>query len=106
MQKFFTTGSILFFTFFAILTLFPAIFYLISAQDIHFEDAWAQTESIFHKNLQEKNIVGGALLFFDEGTVKADYFYGLADISEQRPVDENTIFHWASNTKTFTAIAI
>lgn len=32
--------------------------------------------------------------------------YGLAHIDNDYPVDDNTIFHWASITKTFTGIAI
>lgn len=40
-----------------------------------------------------------------EKLIAADY-HGLADIEAGRPVDENTIFHWASITKTFTAVAI
>ena len=33
-------------------------------------------------------------------------FYGLADAERNRPVDEETIYHWASITKTLTGIAI
>lgn len=33
-------------------------------------------------------------------------FYGLANIAQNHPVDESTIYHWASITKTFTGIAI
>ena len=32
--------------------------------------------------------------------------YGFADLEARRPVDADTIFHWASITKTFTGIAI
>jgi CubicO group peptidase (beta-lactamase class C family) len=33
-------------------------------------------------------------------------FHGRADVATNRAVDDSTIFHWASITKTFTAIAI
>ena len=31
---------------------------------------------------------------------------GFADLATRQPIDDQTIFHWASITKTFTAIAI
>ncbi len=74
--------------------------------DQGFAKAWKETEAYFQNTLKENQIVGGALLFLEKGEVKGSHYYGQADISQQRAVDENTIFHWASITKTFTAIAI
>ncbi|WPP48169.1 serine hydrolase domain-containing protein [Catalinimonas niigatensis] len=71
-----------------------------------FANGWKKTDTYFQNTLKENQIVGGALLFLEKGEVKGSRYYGMADISQQRAVDENTIFHWASITKTFTAIAI
>lgn len=51
-------------------------------------------------------MVGGALLFVHGDTVLAREYHGFADLATRRAVDDSTIFHWASITKTFTAIAL
>jgi CubicO group peptidase (beta-lactamase class C family) len=51
-------------------------------------------------------MVGSAVWFFHEGKPAGRVLHGYADLEEKRPVDENTIFHWGSVTKTLTAIAI
>ena len=56
--------------------------------------------------MEEQQMVGGSLWFFRDGKPVANEFHGYADLSEERRVDENTIFHWGSITKTFTGIAI
>ncbi len=71
-----------------------------------FDKAWQDTETYFRQTLQDNQVVGGALLFLEHGQVKGSHYYGEADLSHHRPMDENTILHWASITKTFTAIAI
>lgn len=91
--------------FFAIF-LYLGTITVVNAQQSHFDNGWQQTESYFKKNLDENSIVGAALLFLEKGEVKREYYHGLAEMSENRLVDRNTIFHWASNTKTLTAIAI
>lgn len=78
----------------------------VSAQDMAFENAWISTTEFYQQKLEAHKVVGGALLFLEDGDVRAEYFYGMADILENTGVDEQTIFHWASITKTFTAIAI
>jgi CubicO group peptidase (beta-lactamase class C family) len=45
-------------------------------------------------------------MLIQDREVIAQEFFGLADIKKQEPVDEDTIFHWASITKTFTGVAI
>ena len=41
-----------------------------------------------------------------DGAIASFETEGMADLERHRAVDENTIYHWASITKTFTAIAI
>ncbi len=68
--------------------------------------AWDDVADFFHDTAQEKGVVGGALWLVRDGQPLAREFHGTADLDEDRSVDEETIFHWASNTKTLTGIAV
>lgn len=76
------------------------------AQNRDFQRAWSETRTFYQTTLKEEGIVGSGLMVVRGDSVLGADFYGLADIETSRPVDGNTIFHWASITKTFTAIAI
>ena len=54
----------------------------------------------------EAGIVGGSLLVVRNGQVSAHAVAGYQDLDRKVPVSPETIFHWASITKTFTGIAI
>jgi CubicO group peptidase (beta-lactamase class C family) len=70
------------------------------------QQALAAFDRFFDSRLAEQGIVGaGFLLAHDHRTVHQKAF-GFADLAARRPVDADTVFHWASITKTFTAIAI
>jgi len=71
-----------------------------------FDPTWEQVQHFFVHLLEEQGMVGGSLWFFEDGEPLAREMYGFADLETGRRVDENTIFHWASITKTFTGIAI
>jgi CubicO group peptidase (beta-lactamase class C family) len=71
-----------------------------------FQQAWTETQTFYETTLKAEGIVGSGLMVLRGDTVLGRNFYGLADIESARAVDANTIFHWASTTKTFTAIAI
>lgn len=71
-----------------------------------FGQAWAPVKTFWHTAMAEEGVVGGALMFFGGDTIVAREFHGLADLVSKRPVTEATIFHWASITKTFTAVAV
>jgi CubicO group peptidase (beta-lactamase class C family) len=72
----------------------------------------AQTASLdefrsrFRNELKQAGIVGGTFVFLKDNKVVASEYYGSANLAKNQPVDENTIYHWASNTKPFTGIAI
>jgi CubicO group peptidase (beta-lactamase class C family) len=70
------------------------------------EAAWSRFAETFHDTAARGGIVGGSLLLVSDGEVAGRARYGLADRESGRPVDDDTIFHWASITKTFTAIAV
>src|SRR3989441_8629703 len=52
------------------------------------------------------SVVGGSVLVLRDGRVVARHEYGFADRALGQRVDERTIFHWASITKTLTAVAV
>jgi len=71
-----------------------------------FQPAWARFEAFFSSLMKEEPMVGAAVWFFHEGRPSAKLLHGMADVEEKRGVDEDTIFHWGSVTKTLTGIAI
>ncbi len=71
-----------------------------------FEPAWAEVRTTFHDLLGREGVVGGSLVFLTADSVLSREFHGDADVAEHRKVDANTIYHWASITKTLTGIAI
>ncbi|HXW93328.1 MAG TPA: serine hydrolase domain-containing protein [Terriglobales bacterium] len=50
--------------------------------------------------------VGGAYVVLERGQIIEFNSWGMADMSVKQPVDRNTVFHWASITKTLTAVSI
>jgi len=71
-----------------------------------FPAAWRGVAALFHATLTQEGVVGGSLWFLRGDSVLAREFHGLADREPGRKVDANTIYHWASITKTMTGIAI
>ncbi len=71
-----------------------------------FDREWAGIRSAFDSSLRQQGVAGGSLWFVQGDAVLGRAEYGLADVASGRPVTDSTIFHWASITKTFTAIAI
>lgn len=74
------------------------------------EDDFARTYQEFRTHylgeLRRSGFVGSSFYLVRDNRVVAWEFYGLADAERGVPVDEETIYHWASITKTFTGIAI
>ena len=54
----------------------------------------------------DQGIVGASFVLLSDHQTAHARTVGFADLASKRPVDADTIFHWASITKTFTAIAI
>ena len=92
----------------ALLSLaFAAFLPPVSAQQrTSFLKAWEPVRSFFHATLDQEGVVGGSLMLVHGDSILAREFYGLADLASGRKVDERTIYHWASITKTFTGIAV
>jgi len=68
--------------------------------------AWTDFTRLFDSSVDRDRIVGASVLLVQDGRVQARHEHGLADREKARQVNEHTIFHYGSITKTLTAIAI
>lgn len=68
--------------------------------------AWTEFQQFYRQALAQHAIVGSSVALLRHGAIVARAHEGLRDRATTSPVDANTIFHWASITKTFTGIAI
>lgn len=55
---------------------------------------------------QRDSVIGAGVLLLRSGQVLAHHEYGDADRALHQPIDQRTLFHYGSITKTLTAIAI
>jgi CubicO group peptidase (beta-lactamase class C family) len=68
--------------------------------------AYEPVRSFYEAGLKENGIVGSSLALVRGGQVVFRDNYGLMSRSPDRAVNDDTTYHWASITKTFTGIAI
>jgi CubicO group peptidase (beta-lactamase class C family) len=66
----------------------------------------AAIRNFYRAGLERNGIVGSTLVLFDKDRVILDEDYGKQSLTPPEPVDDQTTYHWASVTKTFTGIAI
>ena len=71
-----------------------------------FPSAWKEVCAELHAGCEKAGVVGAALMFVRGRELLGFEAHGLADRASGRRVDRDTIFHWASITKTFTGIAL
>jgi CubicO group peptidase (beta-lactamase class C family) len=71
-----------------------------SAKDV------AQLKTFYETGLDRNGIVGSSLVLLRSNQIVFQDLYGKQNLSLAQPVDENTAYHWASITKTFTGVAI
>jgi len=67
---------------------------------------WLELVDRFETYVEANRIVGGSALALRAGEIVVRHDHGLADLEAGTAVDDRTIFHWGSITKTLTAIAI
>ena len=60
----------------------------------------------YEQDLNTEGVIGGLAYLLGRGSTIARRFFGSTSPAAQSPVDEKTIVHWASVTKTFTAVSI
>lgn len=85
---------------------FLALANVMNAQTITTDAKFSKFKETFRSELSEAGIVGSSFVFIRENKTVAEDHYGVANIETNRRVDAETIYHWASNTKPFTGIAI
>jgi CubicO group peptidase (beta-lactamase class C family) len=66
----------------------------------------AAIKSFYEGGVRRNGILGSGLVLIRDGQVVLRDNYGVQQQSPRVPVDDNTTYHWASCTKTFTGIAI
>lgn len=70
------------------------------------QEALGAFDAFYKKSVQEGQIIGSSVAIVHDNQVIDRQFYGFSNLENRQPVDEYTIYHWASITKTFTGIAI
>ena len=70
------------------------------------QKALADFMTFYQDGLRQNGIVGSSLMIVRGDQVIWKAFQGSANLEKQQPVTEQTIYHWASMTKTFTSLAI
>ena len=71
-----------------------------------FSRAYQEFRGNYLSELRRNGFVGSSFYLVRDNRVVAKELYGMADAARGVPVDEETIYHWASITKTFTGVAI
>lgn len=83
--------------------LFTCIAIMASAQPSFIKDS---LDSYINQGMKEWQIPGLSIVIVKDGQVVVMKGYGVKDIQKNDPIDENTLFMIASNTKLFTGIAL
>lgn len=69
-------------------------------------DKFASFGQTFRKELAAAGVVGASFVFVKENKTILEEHFGMSNAETKRAADASTIYHWASNTKPFTGIAI
>ncbi len=77
-----------------------------AADERTFEAALGEFRKLHHVEMRRARIAGSSFYFVRDGRVIAADHLGEQDADAHVPVDAQTIYHWASITKTMTGIAI
>ncbi len=67
---------------------------------------WPAFVRVFDASCDSGRVVGGSAVLVEDGRAVARHDFGLADSARRQRVNDRTIFHYGSITKTLTAIAI
>lgn len=88
--------------------LLTAVFTMtVNAQNQEFfAKGYQSFKETYLKELKENKIVGSSFVFLKGDRHIASEIHGFQNLEKNLLVTEETIYHWASNTKPFTAIAV
>lgn len=76
------------------------------ADQVRLPAQWNHLAGMFDSVMEHDGMVGGSIALVRDGKIVARRDFGFADRTGGKKVDADTIFHWASNTKTLNAITI
>ena len=79
---------------------------LSSAQDRQARASESSVLDGYRQALEKGGIIGSSLVVVRDGRILLRHNHGLQNLEPPTPVTDETIYHWASITKTFTGIAI
>lgn len=79
---------------------------LIAALLLAQQTSWQSYVRDFDRYVASDSVAGAATVLVEGGRVTQEHYAGYADVSTLRRVDASTLFHWASITKTLTAVAV
>ena len=91
---------------FAVIAMAISAVITMSAQTAKSDEALKNFKTLYEQELKQNGIVGSSFVFLRDNKVVAEDYYGSANLAKNQAVDKDTIYHWASNTKPFTGIAI
>jgi CubicO group peptidase (beta-lactamase class C family) len=77
-----------------------------AAQNGSAPNGWTEFTRLFDAYADSDRVVGASAFVMRDGRVLARHNYGFADRTAGKRVDDRSIFHWGSVTKTLTAISI
>ena len=86
--------------------LVATVLLMTAAASADLGEGWTRVVTLYRQRLAEAGIVGSSLFVVRDGQVVARAMEGFQDLDARRPIDEDTVYHWASITKTFSGIAI
>ena len=85
---------------------FLAVLFAAIAPRVEAQRGWADFTRRFDAFAEVAGVVGGSAALVRKGMIAARHHFGFADLAARRKVSDRTIYHWASVTKTLTAIAV
>ncbi len=89
-------------------SFFLSFYFLVFTFCLHAQPSFVKDslDNYINKGLKDWNIPGLAIVVVKDGKVVVMKGYGVRNISSKEPVDENTLFMIASNSKLFTATSL
>src|SRR5690625_4310195 len=66
----------------------------------------AQVDSVVEKTMKTFNVPGMAVAVIKDGEIIIENTYGIQSVETKKPVNKQTLFGVASNTKAFTSAAL
>ncbi|HEY6955777.1 MAG TPA: serine hydrolase domain-containing protein, partial [Flavisolibacter sp.] len=83
--------------------VFATLYQIIIAQPSFIKDS---LDSYINKGIRDWKIPGLSIVIVKDGAVVVMKGFGIRDLQTRKPVDQNTLFMIASNTKLFTGTSL